>query len=114
MWLDFALALFCVAALLTVAWGFKGRLLTPVRKGENTDITVFIEVSGVEPVLEQTLKGLVWMSENGTLIAPVKLLVSDCDESTRHIAEAYAIKNKNITVCDVGEDKWTNFRNLTE
>ncbi len=110
MWFDFAIALIFAALLVLIAWGFKGRLLTPVVSGENTHITLEVEVDGVEPCVEHTLKSLVWLHESGTLSADIVLHISAEDTTTRHIAETYAAKY-NFIKCCYGDNLWKSSLN---
>ncbi|MDO4815324.1 MAG: hypothetical protein Q4A83_01805 [Bacillota bacterium] len=105
MWLDFALALLCTALIIVLAWSFKGRLLMPVSIGGNTKITTSIEVTGSEPCLENTLKSIVWMHENGTLKASVVLNIDTDDPTVHHVAQAYALNYWFIN-CDYGDNSW--------
>ena len=114
MWMDFCVALICIAALLVVAWSIKGRLLTPVSYGKNTELTLNIKVKADEPALENTLKSLVWLNECDTLRVPIVISFTVRNELTEKIAETYADKYYYISVADCGESKWKNSLNLTE
>ena len=114
MWMDFALALICAAILLMEAWNMKNRLLTPVHRGRNTEISVVVEVGDDEPALEQTLKSLVWLNESGVLNAPVYVKLDGAYQQTAKTAELFAKKYEHINVCTNGDIKWKNLRNSTE
>ena len=103
MWLSFTVALVCAAVLLLAAWGVKDKLLTPVRFGNNTEITVIVQVRGNEPMLEETLRELSWLNESRILKASVKVKLTECDDGTRHIAEICALKYKNIIIDKIGD-----------
>lgn len=110
MWLNFLLALICAALIILIVWRLKGRLLTPVRTGSNTRISVNVEVNGSEPCLEHTLKSLVWLYENGTLKAGVVLHIDTDDSAVHHLAETYALNHCFIN-CDYGDNSWKSSQN---
>lgn len=95
---------FAVASIIILLlWTLKGLLLTPVSRGKSTHIGLVIDIDGIEPKLEQTLKGLVWLRENGTLKTDIHLNLSNTDELTLHIARAYADNYSYITLSEHGE-----------
>ncbi len=100
---NFVIGLAIASIIVLVIWSLKGILLTPVSIGKSTRIGIIIDVEGSEPMLEQTLKGLVWLSENGTLKAGIHLNLSSCDELTMHIARTYADNYSYITLSEHGE-----------
>ena len=83
MLLGFAAAL----AVMLLLWAARGAALTPVRPGKNERLAVVLTVTGADPGLEQTVDGLLWLRQNGTLRA--RLLVRDAgmDEDPRRAAE---------------------------
>lgn len=110
MLLNSALALVLAAVILTVGWAIKYRLLTPVKVGKNTKITVNVNVNGRAESLEQTLRSLVWLRENGTLKADIVLNVASDDSTACRMAEIYADKYSYI-YCSFGDSSWKNSRN---
>ena len=83
MLLSFAIA----AAVVLLLWYARGAALTPVRARKNERLSVVLTVTGAAPGLEQTVDGLLWLRQNGTLRA--RLLVRDAgmDADTRRAAE---------------------------
>ena len=80
-----------VAALvLLLIWALRGLMLTPVRPGSNTSLTVRLDISGAEPCLEGTVAALEWLEANGTLPCRIELRDLGMDENTRLLAEALA------------------------
>ena len=71
-------------------WFLRGLMLTPLKKGEHTQLTVLVRVTGREPALEQTVKGLGWLRSNGTLPGTVVLVDNGMDEETVQVAEKLA------------------------
>lgn len=100
---NFVVGLAIASIIILLLWTLKGLLLTPVSKGKSTRIGLVIDVEGSEPKLEQTLKGLVWLRENGTLKTDIHLNVSNADELTLHIARTYADNYSYITLSEHGE-----------
>lgn len=103
MLVDFIVGLAIATILLIMLWALKGLLLTPITSGENTRISIELQVTGTEPKLEQTIKGFVWLHDNGTLKANVRIDARNADASAKHIAEAYAEKYGYITLSKDGE-----------
>lgn len=103
MAVDFIVGLAIAAVLFLFLWSIKGLLLTPVSSGKNTRVSVGITVIGSEPKLEQTLRGIIWLRENGTLKANVCINAVKTDAATRHIAKTYADKYGFITFSEDGE-----------
>ena len=96
MTLNFAVGFVIAAILLLIIWALKGVLLTPVRTGDNTEIVIGLNLHGHEPALEQTLRGLLWLRENGTLKANIRIIAHEPDEETRHIARHYEAEYRCI------------------
>lgn len=103
MLVDFMVGLAIATILLIMLWALKGLLLTPITSGENTDISIELRVADSEPKLEQTIKGFVWLRDNGTLKANLRIDTSNADAAAKHIAEAYAEKYGYITLSNDGE-----------
>lgn len=81
---------FAAAAVLwLIIWSVKGLLLTPVKLGRSTKASVLLTVSGAEPMLEYTLRSLVWLRENGTLKAEIDINAIDTDYETRSILRRF-------------------------
>ena len=89
MTLNFAVGFVIAAILMLIIWALKGVLLTPVKTGDSTDMEIELRLRGPEPALEQTLRGLLWLRENGTLKANIHIIARETDEVTRHIARHY-------------------------
>lgn len=96
MTLNFAVGLVIAAILLLIIWALKGVLLTPVKTGDSTDMEIELRLRGPEPALEQTLRGLLWLRENGTLKANIHIISREPDEVTRHIARHYEAEYRCI------------------
>ena len=98
MIVDFIVGLTIASILLILLWSVKGVLLTPISSGENTLICIDLSVSGKEPMLEQTIKGIIWLRENGTLKAKVHINTQNADTAAKHIARCYADMYDYITL----------------
>lgn len=103
MTVDFIVGLAIAAVLFILFWSIKGVVLTPIIGGENTYIGIVLKVNGAEPKLEQTIKGFVWLRDNGTLKANLHINALHADDATLHIARAYAEKYGFITLSEDGE-----------
>ncbi len=104
MTLNFAVGFVIAAMLLLIIWALKGVLLTPVRTGDNTEIVIGLNLHGHEPALEQTLRGLLWLRENGTLKANIRIMAHGSDEETRHIARHYEAEYRCIYYTEEDQD----------
>ena len=102
MTLNFVVGFAAAAILMLIIWAIKGLLLTPVRTGDSTDIEIDLHLRGAEPALEQTLRGLLWLRENGTLKANIYVKASRPDEITRHIAQHYESEYRCIYFTEDG------------
>lgn len=79
--------LLIAGGVILFVWFLRGLMLTPVKKGKNTNVTVVVRVAGGEPCLEQTVKGLDWLRANGTLPGTILLLDEGMDLETARLAE---------------------------
>lgn len=82
-----------IAILLICAcfyWLLHGVLYFPVKAGENTKMSINIEVNGCSHDLEHTLRGLKWLRDNGTLKADIVIVLNNPDEITRNVAMAFS------------------------
>ncbi len=74
----------------SVCWLLHGILYSPVKPGENTKMSIILEVDGGSRDLEHTLRGLKWLRDNGTLKADIILSLNNPDENTEHIARTFS------------------------
>ena len=81
-----AILLICAS----VYWLLHGVLYFPVKAGENTKMSIRLELDGENHDLEHTLRGLIWLRDNGTLKADIVIMLNNTDESTRNVAMAFA------------------------
>ena len=88
LWTVLGAAAFASLVLLLV-WRLKGLLLTPVRVGENMNISVRVEVSGAADTLEAALAALLWLRADGVLPCEIELLDLGMDAETLSVAEAF-------------------------
>lgn len=88
LWTVLGAAAFASLVLLLV-WRLKGLLLSPVRVGENMNISVRVEVSGAADTLEAALAALLWLRADGVLPCEIELLDLGMDAETLSVAEAF-------------------------
>ena len=91
------ISLAIVAALLILLWFLRGVMLTPVHIGKGEDICVVITVEAAAPELEQTVDALLWLIENGTLPACIRIVDAGMDEETRQIAKLLEKRFMRVT-----------------
>ncbi len=74
------------ALIIFLVWWARGAMLTPVRIGKQSALTMHLLVRGYEPALEETLDGLLWLRDNDTLRCDIVLIDAGMDEETRQLA----------------------------
>lgn len=97
MLVNICISILITAVILLVLWLLRGVMLTPVRRGAEQEITVVLSVTGESKELENTVDGVLWLIQNGTL--PASLVIEDAgmDADTRRAAEALT-KDKSLTL----------------
>ena len=104
----------CVLLILGFAWllwMLGCALLTPVRSGRDTRITLVVQARGDAPELENLLRGALWLRESGTLPAADKylpliyVLLVDCGltEEAAALAERLARRREDLKLCNTEE-----------
>ena len=94
----------CVLLILGFAWllwMLSGALLTPVRSGRDTRITLVVQARGDAPELENLLRGIRWLRESGTLMADVLLV--DCGLTDDALCERAARQCEDLKLCNTEE-----------
>jgi hypothetical protein len=91
------LALVISGALVFLLWLLRGALLTPVRLGKNESLRLTLRVCGPEPALENTVRALLWLMEEGVLPAELAIEDGGMDAETRRAAEILA-ENERVTL----------------
>ena len=79
----------CVLLILGFAWllwMLGCALLTPVRSGRDTRITLVVQARGDAPELENLLRGALWLRESGTAAADILLVDCGLTEEGRRAA----------------------------
>ena len=81
-----------------VFWSMYRSLRIPVRAGRGTGVSTVVTAQGSADGLEQTLKSLVWLEENGIVVA--RILIVDCgmDDEGLALARFLAKKHANIVI----------------
>ena len=93
---------FAAAAVLwLIIWSVKGLLLTPVKLGRSTKASVLLTV---EPMLEYTLRSLVWLRENGTLKAEIDINAIDTDDETLGILQRFEAQYRFVNYTEEKSD----------
>ena len=99
----------CVLLILGFAWllwMLGCALLTPVRSGRDTRITLVVQARGDAPELENLLRGALWLRESGTAAADILLV--DCglteedaglDSEGRRLARLLADREPGVLLC---------------
>ncbi|HIS44422.1 MAG TPA: hypothetical protein IAB47_03540 [Candidatus Scatomorpha merdigallinarum] len=86
------------ALLLLLVWSLRGLMLTPVRPGNTTHVTVRLDVGGTDNQLERAVAALRWLDSNGTLPCDIEIHDLGMDEATRAVAEALTRSDERITL----------------
>ena len=103
IFLQIAIATAAAAVIFSVIWTVYGTLRTPVRTVRGTGVHTVISVRGSAEGLEQTLRGLVWLQQNGTVVGRIAIVDCGLDEEGRVLSRLAVKKYGNIVICR-GED----------
>jgi len=92
-----------IGVIFGILWVVYGSLCTPVRLGRGIGVCTVVTARGSAEGLEQTLKGLVWLEENGIVVA--RILIVDCglNEDGLALARLLAKKYANVVICQAEE-----------
>lgn len=96
----------CVLLILGFAWllwMLGCALLTPVRSGRDTRITLVVQARGDAPELENLLRGIRWLRESGTLMADVLLVDCGLTNDARALCERAALQCEDLKLCNTEE-----------
>lgn len=93
----FAAGFAAVAVLWLIVWSAKGLLLTPVRLGKHTEAEIRLRLRGSEPMLEYMLRSLIWLRENGTLRAEIRIIATEPDELTATVGRRFERQYRGIS-----------------
>ena len=103
MLVNYIVIIAVILGLVSLYWVLHGLVLFPVKAGENTKLSIQLKVYGESRDLEHTLKGLIWLRENGTLKADIDLILNAPDDSTALIADAFSKDYHFISYNGFGE-----------
>jgi len=92
-----------IAIIFWVIWSLFGSLRTPVRPGENTGVTTVITVRDNGEGLEQTLKSLIWLQENGTVPGQIILADAGLNKEGKILTRLIVKKYTGVVVCNAEE-----------
>ena len=96
----------CVLLILGFAWllwMLSGALLTPVRSGRDTRITLVVQAREDAPELENLLRGIRWLRESGTLMADVLLVDCGLTDDAVALCERAARQCEDLKLCNTEE-----------
>jgi len=99
------LAILAAAIVLLLLWMLRGAVFLPVRPGKGQQLTLLLRVSGSGEGLEQTLRALLWITENGTL--PGSIVVEDAglDTDAKETLALLQARYGRVCVRTSGEDR---------
>ena len=103
IFLQIAIASAVATVIFGIFWNIYGALRTPVRCGRGCGVSMVVTAQGNAEGLEQTLRGLVWLAENGIVVA--RILIVDCglDEEGLILMRLLTKKYANIVICQPEE-----------
>ena len=93
----------CALLILGFAWLLRMlgcALLTPVRSGRDTRITLVVWARGDAPELENLLRGIRWLRESGTLMADVLLVDCCLTDDAAALCERAARRCEDLKLCN--------------
>ena len=91
-----AIAATAAAILFGVFWRLYGSLRTPVRGIRGTGVCTVVTAKGSADGLEQTLKNLAWLEENGIVVA--RIVIVDCGLDTEGLALARLLIKQHANI----------------
>ena len=97
------IAVAAVSVIFGVIWSLFWSLKTPVRCGHGTGMSTVLTVQGGAEGLEQTLKGLVWLHENGTMSGQILLVDAGLNDEGRILARLILKKYTGVAFCKAEE-----------
>lgn len=101
--LQIPIAIAAIAIIFWVAWSLFGSLKTPVRSGKSTGVTTVITAQDSGEGLEQTLKSLIWLQENGTVPGQIILADAGLNEEGRILTRLIVKQYTGVVVCNAEE-----------
>ena len=93
------------AVCFLAVWYINGALVTPVTGGKNISLRIQVRVLGEAPELEQTVSGLLWLIDNGTIPGEIVLCDAGMDEYTRMVARLMTRDDSRIHF----EENWEQY-----
>lgn len=103
MLVNYIFSIAIILGLVFLYWVLHGLVLFPVRAGENSKLKIVLNISGECHDLEHTLKGLIWLRDNGTLKADIEIVATDPVDSLRLVGTAFSKDYQFITYTEIGE-----------
>lgn len=101
--MQLTIAVVSAAVLFGVIWTVYGSLRTPVRPGRGTQVHTVVTATGRAEGLEQSLRGLIWLTENGFVVTRILLVDRGMDEEGLTLARLLTKKYANIVICQAEE-----------
>ena len=105
IFLQIAITLAAASVIFGLVWSIYGKLRTPVRSVQKTEVHTILSVRDGAEGLEQTVEGLIWLQKNGTIEG--QILIADCgmDEEGRELARLAVKKYGKIAICKAEDVK---------
>ena len=101
--LQIPIAMAAIAIIFWVVWSLLDSLKTPVRPGQSTGVTTVVTAQGNGEGLEQTLKSLIWLQENGTVPGQIILADAGLNEEGKILTRLIVKKYTGVVVCNAEE-----------
>lgn len=83
---------FCIALIL---WLIKGKMMVPIRTGEDISLKLVIDAENGAPKLEQAAAAALWIKENCAPDAKIVIRVGGLNENGSKAAEIAAKRYKD-------------------
>ena len=100
-----AVAILAAAIVLLLLWMLRGAVLLPVRLGKELSLTLVLRASGSGDGLEQAVRALLWMMENGTLSGTIVIEDAGLSPEAREAAALLQARYDRIYIRTSGEDR---------
>lgn len=80
-------------------WRLSGALLTPVRPGDDTALTVVVTAKNTAPELEAMLRGLIWLHDSGAIQTEILILDEGLTPDATMMVQRLTQRHSYIRFC---------------
>lgn len=86
-------------AFMLLLWSLKGFLLKPVKPQKDLKVTILITANETADGLEQEIKNLRWLKQDGRLDAELLIVDAGMDENAALAADILTRSDPSVQIC---------------